>query len=26
MSHGVPVNDDGTEGGHDYVDSVRPMQ
>jgi len=20
--HGVPVNDDGTEGGHDYVDGV----
>ena len=28
MSHGVFVNDDGTEteGGHDYVDGVRPVQ
>ena len=24
--HGVPVNDEGTEGGHDYVDGVRPVQ
>jgi hypothetical protein len=24
--HGVPINDDGTEGGHEYVDGVRPVQ